>query len=240
MQLILTGCEYAGKRTLGRKISEWWGEQTGAEAPPFPHTGFHDHFVVPSVIHTGGHDSHKEQSEQDILKLNPGILEHFQRYQIDYHFQRSFANSPDLRLIDWYYGDAVFAPLYYGYGRPGEYGDRRSMARSLDIEVVELMPDMVLVLMTASPEVIRQRMREYSGPWSTYHAKSLFQEKDVEFVLDRFQEEFDQSLIKRRFTLDTSSATVEQTLGEFVEKMEPYLTPRNRLDIASHQLTKDN
>jgi hypothetical protein len=189
---------------------------------------------VPSVVHTGGHDSHKEQSEKDILKLNPGILEHYQRYQIDYHFQRSFLDSQDLRLIDWYYGDAVFAPLYYGYGRPGEYGDRRLLARHWDIEVVELMPNMVLVLLTASPEVIHQRMREYSGPWSGYHAKSLFQEKDVEFVLDRFQEEYDKSLIERRFTLDTSSATVAQTLAEFIEKMEPYLTPRNRLAMMRH------
>lgn len=130
MQLIVTGCEYAGKHTLGRKIYEWWNELIGETVRPLPTTGFHDHFVVPYVVHQEGHESHKEQSEADILKLNPGLLEHYQRYQIDYHFQRSFMSSPDLWLSDWYYGDAVYAPLYYGYGRPGEYGDRRQMVRS--------------------------------------------------------------------------------------------------------------
>lgn len=78
---------------------------------------------------------------------------------------------------------------------------------------------MVLVLMKASPEVILKRMR--SNP----HEKSLLQEKDVEFILARFQEEFDNSLIDRRFTLDTTSATVEETLQEFIQQIEPYLTP---------------
>ena len=146
MRLILTGCEYAGKRTLGRQIckkqptpsayGEWWNEQTGVELLPPPHTAFHDHW---------------------------------------------------------------------------------------DLQVVELMPDMVLVLMKASPEVILKRMR--SNP----HEKSLLQEKDVEFVLARFQEEFDNSLIDRRFTLDTTSATVEETLEEFRQQIEPYLTPKDRL-----------
>ena len=49
MKLILTGCEYAGKRTLARNIALWWEEQTGEAAPEAPHTGFHDHFVVPNV-----------------------------------------------------------------------------------------------------------------------------------------------------------------------------------------------
>jgi len=233
MQLTLTGCEYAGKRTLGRRIWEWWSEQTGVELLPPPHTPFHDHFVVPNVIHPVGHESHKEKSEAQILTLNPGLLEHFQRYQIDYHFLRAFFSRPDFWLIDWYYGEAVYAPLYYGYGRPGEYGDRRRKAREWDLEVVELAPDMVLVLMEASPEVIRQRMHE--DP----HPKSLFQEKDVEYVLDRFQEEYDNSLIERRFTLDTSSATVEETLEEFVQKIQRYLTPRDRLRIFTHQAKKN-
>ena len=233
MQLVLAGCEYAGKRTLGRQIWEWWGEQTGTPVDPPPHTGFHDHFVVPNVIHSGGHESHKEESEAQILTLNPGLLEHFQRYQIEYHFRRAMVNAPDLWLIDWYYADAVYAPLYYGYGRPGEYGNRRVLARKWDLEVVELMPDLVLVLMKASPEVIRQRMHE------SPHPKSLLQEQDVPFVLDRFQEEFDRSLIDRRFTLDTTDATVEETFQEFVQRIARYLTPKDRLRIFSHQAEKD-
>ena len=64
----------------------------------------------------------------------------------------------DLFLMDFHYGDAVYAPLYYGYGKPGMYADRRNMARSIDSEVNELYPDMVLVLVKASADAIRQRM----------------------------------------------------------------------------------
>ena len=237
MKLILIGCEHAGKKTLGRRIHQWWVEQTGeGSVGPLPSTGFHDHFVVPNVIHPLGHESHKAQSEVDILKLNPGLLEHFQRYQIEYHFSRGFVEALDHWTIDWYYGDAVYAPLYYGFGRPGEYADRRLMARHHDIEVMEQMPDMVLVLVKASPEVIRQRMRDNSGLWSEGHAKSLLQEQDVEFVLDRFQEEYDNSLILNRFALDTTSATPEETLQAFAQKIETYLTPRDRLRIITHQM----
>lgn len=42
-------------------------------------------------------------------------------------------------------------------------------------------------------------------------------------VLERFEEEVAASLIKKRIVLDTSSATVEQTFAEFVEKFEPLL-----------------
>ena len=229
MKLILTGCEYAGKRTLARNIALWWEEQTGEAAPEAPHTGFHDHFVVPNVIHAQGHESHKEKSEEEILTLNPGLLEHFQRYQIDYHFSRGFMESPDIWFIDWYYGEPVYAPLYHGYGRPGEYGDRRVMVRHWDDEVMEHAPDMVLVLVKASPQRIRQRLRE--NP----HARSLFREKDIEFVLDRFQEEYDNSLIDRRFELDTTETTAEKTLAQFTERIRGHLTRKDRVRILSHQ-----
>ena len=83
MHLIVTGCEYAGKRTLGVELARWWSEQVGGEfhAPPGIH--FHDHFTVPHVVHAQGHEHHKEISEKEILTLNPGLLEHFQRYQIE-------------------------------------------------------------------------------------------------------------------------------------------------------------
>ena len=229
LKLILTGCEYAGKRTLGRRIWKWWSEQTGSEYRDPPHTGFHDHFTVPNVVHPVGHEEHKEQSEKDILSLNPGLLEHFQRFQISYHLSKGFVSSPDHWLIDFYYADAVFAPLYYGYGRPGEYGDRRVMARHHDDEVMEAMPDAILVLVKASAEVIRQRMREVE------HPTSLFQEKDIEYVLGRFQEEFDNSLIRQRFAIDTAKTTVDESLEEFVQKVDHYITPEDRQRIVSHR-----
>lgn len=150
------------------------------------------------------------------------------RYMIDYH-SGGFARNADHWLIDWYYGDAVYAPLYYGYGGPGQYGDRRAMARSYDAKVKQTAPDTVLVLMKASAEVIRRRMRKDPRP------RNPFKEEHVERVLERFEEEFGNSLIQRRFNLDTTDTAAAEVLEEFLAKMEPHLTNTDRLRILSHQ-----
>ena len=44
MQLILTGCGYAGKTTLAVEISRWKITEMGA-----PFVRWHNHFVVPRL-----------------------------------------------------------------------------------------------------------------------------------------------------------------------------------------------
>ena len=236
MDLILIGCEWAGKRTLGNEIAKWWSEETGGEHNP-PPSGihFHDHYTVPHVVHIGGHDSHMEQSEKDILKMNPGLLEHFQRFQIEYHFQRAFVNEGEHWNIDWYYADAVYAPFYWGYGRPGEYADRRETRVHWDKDVTELMPDCVLVLIKATPDAIRQRMQDGNSPYPKRHANTMFKGEDAEYILDRFQEEFENSLIRQRFSIDTTDSTPQESLQEFITKVGPYVAPSDRERIAAHQ-----
>ena len=94
----------------------------------------------------------------------------------------------------------------------------------------------MLVLVKASPDVIKQRMRANVFPDAeTVEAqrkskpfgeptRGVVREQDVELVLDRFQEEFDASLLKNKMVLDTTAATDEETLSEFVEKMGPFFT----------------
>ena len=165
MRLLFIGCEWAGKHTLGIEVSRWWSEQTGESFLPPPHFSFHDHFVLPHVVHAMGHEHHKELSEKQMLTLNPGLLEHYQRYQIFNKLTPGYIDEPDLFLMDWYYGEAVYAPLYYGYGGPGEYADRRMLARWIDEDVLKLIPDTILVLIKASPEVIRERMAKGDSPF---------------------------------------------------------------------------
>src|SRR5207245_2756302 len=117
----------------------------------------------------------------------------------------------------------------YGYGGPGQYADRRQAARHWDAEVMTKAPDTVLVLLTASPEVIRQRMREHR------HLHCPLKEADVERVLERFQAEYDESMIRRRFTLEVTNASLPETFQEFLRHMEPHLTQADRLRILSHQ-----
>jgi len=56
------------------------------------------------------------------------------------------------------------------------------------------------------------------------HQNAVLQEKDIELVLQRFEEEYWDSLIRRRFSIDTSTATVEESLNEFVSQITPLLT----------------
>ena len=94
--------------------------------------------------------------------------------------------------------------------------------------MLELAPDTVHVLLTCAPEVLRKRMRE--DP----HTNALVQDKDVELVLGRFEEEYERSLINNKFTIDTSTATAEQCVTEFLTKYEPFMTVADRTRILVH------
>ena len=53
-------------------------------------------------------------------------------------------------------------------------------------------------------------------------------------MLDRFEAEYTNSLIGRRFVLDTSYVNISDTLAEFQEKIEPLLTDQDRLRMLAH------
>ncbi len=238
MRLIMIGCEYAGKTTLAVEISKWMIEAMGLSF-----VRWHNHFVVPQVDQhlvirgqsddhhvapgKGTADSFAEKEQEQILALTPSLLEQFQRHMIWRHLHPTSYDEDDYLVINWYYADAVYAPLYYGYGDPGTFADRRQRARAWDAEVMKLAPDTVLVLVEASADVIRQRMRQ--NP----RARSILQEKDVELVLDRFREEYDNSLIYRRFTLATNDASPENSVQAFLRQMWPHLSQADRLRTLS-------
>ncbi len=216
MRLIIIGCEYAGKSTLAAQIRVWGQETLGGTIP------FHDHFVFPD-------EEASKEEQQQLLALVPSLKEKYQRYMIDYHFGTGFYSDNDHCLIGFYYSEAVYAPLYYGYGGPGEYADRVTMAKALDHKVMQVADDTVLVLLRASPEVIRERMA--ADP----DHRSVLQEKDIELVLKRFEELFAASLIRRQFALETTTASIEETFAEFLSNIEGYLTQADRLRILTHQ-----
>jgi hypothetical protein len=237
MRLLFIGCEWAGKHTLGIEVSRWWSEQTGESFLPPPHFSFHDHFVVPHVVHAMGHEHHKELSEKQMLTLNPGLLEHYQRYQIYNKLTPGYIDEPDLFLMDWYYGEAVYAPLYYGYGAPGEYADRRMLARWIDEDVLKLIPDTILVLIKASPEVIRERMAKGDSPFPGRHKDTYFRAEDAEQVLELFQEQYEVSLIRRKMEIDTTNASVDESLQKFISQVAHFVTDADRLRILTHRST---
>ena len=95
-----------------------------------------------------------------------------------------------------------------------------------------MSPETALVLVKASPEVIRQRMRD--NP----HPRCILKEEDVELVLERFEEQYNLSILRRKFIIDTTDAPVEDSLREFVAGMEPNLTLADRLALLTHERLK--
>ena len=221
MWLIIIGCEGTGKTTLARGIVNWLTETMGDGV-----VMLHDHFL-PS-IGEGAIDRYTaEEEEKAFFDLPPFALEKYMRYMIHYHLGHHFYMENDHLLVNWYFGDAVYAPLYFGYGQPDAYADRVRLARHYDSEGMATAPDTVLVHLTASPEAIRERLRVSPG------GHGRFDERDVETVLDRFNAEFASSLMRRKLALDTTSATPEETLQSFLNQMAGFWSSADRLRMLS-------
>ena len=217
MKLVLAGCEYSGKTTLVAKIQQWISDAMGGQP------GVHDHFTIPNLAHRELTDDEVQQ----VLALSPELKEEFLRYIISYHLSPSFMNSPDHLLVGFHIEEAVYAPMYWEYGQKGEYAERSMVARSTEKELLAAAPDTVLVLLKASAEVIRQRMA--ANP----HRHQIMKDVDVERSLELFDEQYTDTLIRQKITLDTSTATVAQTLNEFVQGVDPFLTDSDRLRMLT-------
>ena len=109
------------------------------------------------------------------------------------------------------------------------------LARWIDEDVLKLLPDMVMVLIKASPEAIRERMAKGDSPFPGRHKDTYFRAEDAEQVLELFQEQYDVSLIKRKLEIDTTNASVVESLHEFVGKIAPFVTNADRLRILAHR-----
>ncbi len=241
MNIILIGCEFAGKTTLATEIVEWSEETMGFSSH------FHDHFTIPST-------ELSEEAAASYVAAHPQVKEMFQRFLIAYHLSPGFYSQPDHNLMGCYIEEAVYAPLYYGYGgadsdaplRSPE-GQRTEMARIMEEEILQIAPHTVLVLMKAASEVIRARMAANTYPDPAIVARQpnskpfgeptrgVVKAEDVECVLARFEEEFEASLIENKLVLDTTSATLEETMAEFVKGVMPFLSDEDKARMANHR-----
>ena len=92
------------------------------------------------------------------------------------------------------------------------------ISQNLEQRILAFALETVLILVKASPEVIAKRMKE--NP----HKYPVVPEGDIPDVLQRFEEAYQNSSIKNKITLDTSTATVDETVADFAEKIRPYLS----------------
>ena len=222
MYLILIGCEYAGTTTLANAINEWTKDSLGTEFKLI-----HDHFKLPDTKPHGPELTHDDIAA--FQELSPRLTEVIQRHNLYYHTPWASGSEENFMGIGLYFEELVYAPKYYGYGGRGQDGDRGVISRMLEQRILQFRPDAVLVLVEAAPDVIRKRMVESPHPYP------VVPEEDVEHINQRFQEEFDNSLIRQKFTLDTSVATVAESVAEFAAKIQPYLTAGDLLRQALQQ-----
>ena len=219
MYLILIGCEYAGTTTLAHAINEWTKESMGTEFKLI-----HDHYKLPDTKPHG-----IELTPDEIAafqRLSPRLTEVIQRHNLYYHTPWESGAEDNFMGIGLYFEELIYAPLYYAYGGRGEMGDRGLIARILEQRITRFRPDAVLILVQAAPEAIRQRMAESPHPYP------VVPDGDVEHIIQRFEEEYEHSLIRHKFTLDTSNATVAESVAEFADKIHPYLTDGDLLRLA--------
>ncbi len=88
----------------------------------------------------------------------------------------------------------------------------------------------MLIHLKASSDAIRGRMKAEPRKFV------LLLEKDIQHVLHRFAEEYDRSFLRQKFEIDNTDLTPEETLAEFVAKIQPHLTEEDRARILTWKL----
>lgn len=219
MKLVIIGCEYTGTTTLARSVNDWARDAMGRDFRII-----HDHWKIPF---TSGHEpidtAHflSDEEQQQVLALSPKLKEMTQRHSLYYHTP-SYPDDNFTMLVGYVFDDSIYGPLYFEYGRPIDPENRTVVIRHVEKALLKNAPETTLVLVRCDPDTIRRRMKE--NP----HVNELLQEKDIEFVLGRFDYEFEHTLFDHKFIVDTSTATPDRTLAEFVEKVQPHLTQSDR------------
>ena len=221
MRLLFVGCEYAGTTTLANAVDAWarrtWGSGLGL---------IHDHWKIP---HTSGHPDDTTPEEQEmLLALTPKLQEMHQRHSLYYHSPKGSAPESDGVMIGYHIEDTIYARLVFGYGGEGEAGNRIVHSKILEHLILMHVPETVLVLVKAAPAVIGKRMKEIP------HAHSLVNEDNIDLVLQTFEQEFLRSSIRQRIVLDTSDSTIDESVAELVQKMEPHWTQRDQIRLLKH------
>lgn len=201
MRLVLIGTEYTGKTALVDALMDWGGKHGIL---------FHldDHFTIPDKYFLSPED------QKAMLALSPIIKERFQRFQIYYHI--AVANDyEDCLLGGFHIEEAIYGGRYHYPGFAWAPYQRK-------IET-ELPKDTILLLLSARPEVIRQRMA--AAP----HDYPVVPSGDIEAVSKEFLAEYGASWIHRKLQIDTSDLTPDSLFKTFMQRIKPCLDTRDLL-----------
>ena len=92
---------------------------------------------------------------------------------------------------------------------------------------MKFCPDTVLALVKCNQSETKKRMKYQT------HKDQLGNIEDIKHFSNRFQKEFDTSLITNKIVLDTSNRTVEESVYELVYKLQPFFTKDDRIRLLS-------
>ena len=233
MNILMVGCEYTGTSTLAVEISKWAERVVGGAI----HGGlsFHDHFKGVEAGHIGT-EGPKELTEEDLkdyLSWSDKHRQSYKHYLMTYHVQETFLSvDPHHLMIGMHIDDEIFGLRYLGYDEGDNPGFFRLMSIHTEAKIMEHGSDTILILVKASPEVVRNRMRD--NP----HPHGMLKDEDIEDVLAQFEDLYEKSnigILGRRFVLDTSDMSVDQTMTEFVEKLSPLLSRTDQLRVMTRR-----
>ena len=220
MNLIIAGCEYSGTTTLANGIAQWARSTMGGTQE------VHDHFKIPHIACYRNGPAAEPLTDEElahVLSWTPKMKEMAQRQSMNYHMPNN-CEADDYIVVGFHIEDAVYAATFFGYGHDKEPqgGIRWKYARHLETAFMEQAPDTILVYVKASEEVIAERMAADPHPFS------IVKKKDIEHVLADFEMEFQRSVFHTKIEIDTSEATVEESLAELQGAIKPHLTIEDR------------
>ena len=210
---------------MAHAIDDWMSENMGTRV-----SLIHEHWKIP---HTSGHPDNTTSEEQEwLLAATPKYKEMHQRHSLYYHTQVSTYtthNGGNGMVVGGHIDDAVYAPLYFGYGEKGHQFDRELVMHQVEKTILYFTNATVIVHITADTDVIKQRMKD--DP----HENGIVEADDVDKVKKRFAELVDWSLLGNKISIDNSSALVD-TMAQFVARMEPLFTDTDRSRILAHKV----
>jgi len=195
MRLIVIGCEYVGKSALIERLDKW-GQERGIK--------FHldDHFTLPDERFNTPED------QALIMKMSPSFKERYQRFQVIYHV-RLLHRYEHILLGGFHIEENIYGPLYY-------YPGVRLVHDVRELEK-EMPANTILLLLTAKPEAIVRWMK--AAP----HPHAIIRQEDIPMLLERFEKEFNDSLIRQKMRIDTTELTTDGILDAFLRMVSKHL-----------------
>ena len=223
----MMGAEYSGTTTIAEGFINWIKSNLGKTVI------FHDHWKIPQI---SGHPPTDPPSinlttaeQLQVSKATSPVKELLMRYALYYHTPHSYEDNDQFGLyVGYYFDDLIYGPDFFDYGKVNHPGDRILEKLKIEQTIMKFCPDTVLTLIKCNETETKQRIKK------SPHKIQMVGENDIKSLKNRFQKEFDSSLITNKITIDTSNSTIEQSVSELVYKLQPFYSRDDRIKLLSN------